>query len=570
MFIPTSQVILALWASLTATDLTVKLDSATVTGKSSSSGNSVEFLGIPYAQPPVGDLRFRLPQEIPKYSSDFDATAFGPSCPQQKFNKPGWITGELGKALDSTIFGVDFPDAEDCLTINVVKPATATSSSALPVVVFMHGGAFQVGGSSWYPGSRVVNRASELHSPVIYVSLNYRISGFGFLASKEVRDAGVGNLGLQDQRKALQWVQQYIGAFGGDPTKVTIWGESSGGMSVALHMITNDGNNENLFRAAVMQSGSVIPVGSIENAQKYYDTIVNGTNCADAEDTLDCLRTVPYTTLQEAINKVPGVMQCERLILWQSVNLPWLPRVDGVFLKEPPHYSVLKGKVANVPFIAGSTDDEGTIFSIFSANLTTTSDVVTYITEQLLPGSQSSVAQLMTEYYSPLPASGSPFDTGMRNMLGPQYKRVAAISGDIMFQAPRRLLLNFLAPRQKAWSYRKLLSSLYDVAVMNTRYCFSVTTRRKDAPFLGSYHDSDVYDVYGGGQLEDYLIHFINQLDPNGKIGQGVVSWPTYNAASPKILTFTDNILWPMLPNPDTFRIKEIEFLTNVTLFTPV
>ncbi|KAG6850679.1 hypothetical protein C0991_010169, partial [Blastosporella zonata] len=133
------------------------------------------------------------------------------------------------------------------------------------------------------------------------------LSGFGFLASKEVHEAGVGNLGLQDQREALRWVQKYISSFGGDPSKVTIWGDSAGAISVSMHMLTNDGDAEGLFRAAFMQSGSFIPVGGFENGQRYYDKIVSESGCSSSEDTLECLREVPYEALKKAIDKSPGV-----------------------------------------------------------------------------------------------------------------------------------------------------------------------------------------------------------------------------------------------------------------------
>lgn len=192
-----------------------------------------------------------------------------------------------------------------------------------------------------------------------------RSPAFGFLASQEVKDAGVGNLGLQDRKKlsivlstsgssseflniscytsereALRWVQKYIGAFGGDPTKVTMfvqllpyhqprfhtciqiltifcftpcslpsysWGESAGAISVALHMLTNGGDTEGLFRGAFMESGSPIPVGDITGGQPYYDDLVERTGCSGSSDTLECLRGVEYQTLLDAVNQSPSI-----------------------------------------------------------------------------------------------------------------------------------------------------------------------------------------------------------------------------------------------------------------------
>lgn len=149
------------------------------------------------------------------------------------------------------------------------------------------------------------------------------------MASKEIKAAGAGNAGIQDQRQAMRWVQKYISKFGGDPMKVTIFGESAGAISgetscqrnvkftpeffvlcsVALHMIANNGNNEGLFRGAFMQSGSPIPVADIINGQQYYDTIVKQTGCSGNLDTLACLKGLPLFILQDAINKSPFLLE---------------------------------------------------------------------------------------------------------------------------------------------------------------------------------------------------------------------------------------------------------------------
>ncbi|KAG6829134.1 hypothetical protein H0H92_005608 [Tricholoma furcatifolium] len=550
-----SLVFLALWAqsasaAATTSAPTVQLDSATVTGTTSSSGTSAEFLGIPFAQSPIGDLRFQLPQPNSPYTSDFSATAFGPSCPQQAVDLPivSGLTADVVDLLVNSIYGVIFPDSEDCLTINVVTPVTATPTSNLPVVVADSSLVDPL--CKWlslehllYDGSVIVDRSIQLGTPVVYVSMNYRLNAFGFLASSEVRAAGVGNLGLQDQRQALRWVQQYIGAFGGDPTQVTIWGESAGAISVALHMVANDGDAEGLFRAGFMESGSPIPVGPVEHGQVYYDAIVSQTGCSGASDTLACLRTVPYATLKAAMNNSPGIFA------YQSLSLAWLPREDGTFLTENPQQLVLDGKVADIPFITGDCDDEGTLFSLSTLNVTTDDEFTSYITNVFLPGTtQAEVDNIAALYPSDI-TQGSPFDTGILNALTPQYKRIAAFMGDGVFQAPRRFFLQQRSGLQKTWA-------------------FQLTVEPSSEPTL-QFHGTDLLNVYGGGGMADYLIRFVVSLNPNTGSSILDVQWPQYSESNPQLLTFLDGLI-PIIITQDNYRVDAMNALINFTLANPL
>ncbi|KAJ7046422.1 carotenoid ester lipase precursor [Mycena alexandri] len=520
---------------------TVKLDNGTFIGVASSS-NTQSFLGIPFAQPPVGDLRFRLPATIPPYTGSRTVTAFGPGCPQQAIVLPV-LSGLPEEAVDfvtNSVFGTLFPSAEDCLTINVIKPTTATATSKLPVVVWIFGGGFELGSPEMYDGTPIVQRSIAMGQPVIYVSMNYRVSAFGFLASKEVRAAGVGNLGLQDQREALRWISKYIGAFGGDPTKVTIWGESAGAMSVSLQMLGNGGDNESLFRAAFMQSGSPIPVGPLENGQKYYDAIVQQVGCSSAADTLACLRTVPYTLLKAAQDASPFIFS------FHSLVLAWLPREDGVFLSDNPQRLVQQGKVSPVPFITGDCDDEGTLFSLSTLNITTDAHFIEYVQSVWIPGATTAQANTLQQLYSSDILDGSPFDTGLLDALTPQFKRLAAFQGDGVFQAPRRFFQQARSGKQNQWSF--------------------LSKRLKGVPFLGSFHVSDILNIYFDGELTDYLINFATSLNPNGKT---VPNWPAYTTKTPNMMTFLDG-LFPTTITQDTYRANAMQFLTNLTLQFPI
>src|SRR5215813_12627894 len=186
------------------------------------------YRGIPYALPPVGDLRWAPPQPHPRWSQLRSATSFGAVCPQD---------------------GVSTGDSEDCLFLNIWAPRDAVGhDKRLPVMVFFHGGFFVFGAGSLpaYDGSYLAASGN-----VVVVTLNYRLGALGFLTVPEL--GLTGNYGILDQRMALQWVAENIAAFGGDPTKVTIFGESAGAMSVGLHLFSIP-QDRSLFRAAIMES----------------------------------------------------------------------------------------------------------------------------------------------------------------------------------------------------------------------------------------------------------------------------------------------------------------------------
>ncbi|KAF8838353.1 alpha/beta-hydrolase, partial [Paxillus ammoniavirescens] len=417
---------------------------------------------------------------------------------------------------------------------------------------WIYGGGFEEGATSSYNGTVIVDKAISLGVPAIYVSMNYRLNAFGFLASQEVKDAGIGNLGLRDQRLALHWVQKYICAFGGDPTKVTIWGESAGAISVGLQMVANDGNSDGLFRAAFMQSGSPLPAGDILQGQKYYDTLVSEAGCSSAPDTLQCLRQVPYEALLGTVNQSPSMFS------YQSLVLAWQPRADGAFLTDDPQNLVQQGYVADVglnpsqlsfpvltKYTTGDCDDEGTMFSFSTLNVTTDKQFEEYIKTYLFPNVTSTTIQKVMQYYPANISQGSPFDTDTLNALTPQFKRIAALQGDVNFHAPRRFFLQNRSGKQALWTY--------------------VSKRLKTVPYLGSFHGSDISNVYGGQDMASYLVRFVSNLDPNGGTD---LYWPQYTTAEPNMLEFLDGSI-PQALTEDTYRASAMAFLTNVTLTYP-
>ncbi|KAI0793620.1 carotenoid ester lipase precursor [Fomes fomentarius] len=471
-------------------DPTVQLGPATVVGTRNGSIDS--FLGVPFAQPPIGDLRLRQPQLLT-------------SAP----NIPLELLLDVAPLLTLFSENPDVPQSEDCLYLNIIRPSDISADANLPVLLWIYGGGFALGSNSmgFYNGSAVVQKSMDIGQPIIFVAVNYRLNVFGFLGGQEVKDAGLGNLGLQDQRAALRWVNRFISAFGGDPNKL---GESAGAISVALHMLTNDGDTEGLFRAGIMSSGSLVPTGDITDLQSTYDFVVDEVGCADESDTLACLRTVSSDSLLTAANNTPGLTSLGGLAT------PYMPHADGVFIKEPIQELALKGKLARIPFIIGDVKDEGTLFSLGNLNITTDDEFANFIAQFWFLGASIADIQPILQAYPSDPSAGSPFDTGSANAFTPQYKRIAALQGDWFFQAQRRALLAEYASTHQAYNF---------------------LSARGNFPGIGDVHGSDLLTAFGPGDMTDYFVRFVNNLNPNGA---DAIQWPLFNTSARATLQFND------------------------------
>jgi len=499
--------------------VTIASPQATIVGLA---GAVEQFPGIPFAQPPVGALRLKPPQPITEPLGTFDATTNGKACPQFIFSdtiNDAIPTAEIGLLLDTPLFQTTLDEGEDCLVLNVHRPAGTTASSKLPVLFWIFGGGFEIGWNSMYDGAGWVTESIAEGKPIIFVSVNYRVGGFGFLPGAEILADGSANLGLLDQRLGLQWVADNIAAFGGDPSKVTIWGESAGAISVFDQMALYDGDHtykgQPLFRAGIMNSGSIIPADPVDcpKGQIVYDTVVAAAGCSSASDTLACLRTVPYETLLGATNSVPS------LLSYSSVALSYLPRPDGTALTASPEILVTEGKYAQVPFIIGDQEDEGTIFALFQSNITTTSQLATYLSDFFFHDATLAQIEALIATYPDVTTDGSPFRTLFLNNWYPQYKRIAAILGDLTFTLTRRSFLsaaNTVNPSIPSWSY---LSS-YDYGT----------------PILGTFHGSDILQVffsvlpdYASASFHAYYLSFVNTLDPNNGTSALFSEWPRWS-----------------------------------------
>ncbi|KAI5458170.1 Alpha/Beta hydrolase protein [Mariannaea sp. PMI_226] len=532
-----------------AARVSVAVPSGTVVGLSASGIDS--FRGIPFADPPTGPLRLKPPRKLSKPLGTFDATTLvGPSCPQMFISSGSQdIISEFLSDFLSIPFLQVITGQEDCLTINVQRPAGTKPGANLPVLFWIFGGGFELGSSATYDGSSLLNTGIGQGQPFIFVAVNYRVAGFGFMPGAEIKKDGSSNLGLLDQRLGLQWVADNIQSFGGDPNKVTIWGESAGAISVLDQMVLYGGdanyNGKPLFRGAIMNSGSVIPADPVdgEKGQEVYDTVVANAGCSSASDTLNCLRGLPYSKFLDAANSVPG------LLSYQSLALSYLPRPDGTVLPDSPDVLIEKGLYHAVPMINGDQEDEGTLFALFQPNLTDTAGLVSYLQQYYFSDATRAELTTFVNTYSTSLTDGSPFRTSIFNEIFPGFKRRAAILGDLVFTLTRRLFLNTAAsvnPSVPSWSY---LAS-YDYGT----------------PILGTLHGSDIIQVIFGilpnnamRSIRTYYFNFLYNLDPN----KGVTkydTWPQYSAKN--------ELMWFQSANSnailkDDFRSGSYNWISN-------
>ncbi|KAH8648039.1 putative extracellular lipase [Tricladium varicosporioides] len=516
---------------------------ATIVGSVSSSID--KFNGIPFAQPPVGSLRLKPPQPLTSALGTVTATGIPMACPQLFFSDDtsNLPAGVLGILLNTPFLQTVTNAGEDCLTLNVIRPAGTTAASKLPVLFWIFGGGFELGSTQMYDGTSLVADSVSQGKPIIFVAVNYRVGGFGFMAGKEILADGSSNLGLLDQRLGLKWVADNIAAFGGDPDKVTIWGESAGAISVLDQMVMYNGDHtykgKALFRAAIMNSGSIVPADPVDcpKGQQIYDTVVKNAGCSSATSTLDCLRSLDYTTFLNAANSVPGILS------YSSVALSYLPRPDGTVLTLSPDVLVSQKKYAKVPFIIGDQEDEGTIFALFQSNISTTAQIVTYLSKYFFNDATTTELTTLVNTYPDNSIDGSPFRTLILNNWYSQYKRLAAILGDLVFTLTRRAFLTMVSTDVPTWSY---LAS-YDYGT----------------PILGTFHGGDILQVfygilpnYASQAIHDYYFSFVYTMNPNN--GSSHMNWPQWTT-SKQLMNFyaTGAVL-----TGDDFRTNSYNWIT--------
>jgi para-nitrobenzyl esterase len=289
------------------------------------------FQGIPYAAPPVGPLRWQPPQPAAKWPGMLDASKPGPQCMQDTGPNP-----HVGK-----------PTSENCLTLNVWTPAPGRSTTKHPVMVWIHGGGFVNGSSDIY-----YSRWLAAKGHIVVVTINYRLGALGFLAHPSLGAPGdVGNYGLADQQAALRWVRDHIADFGGDPHKVTIAGESAGGMSVCDHLVAP--GSAGLFRGAIIQSAPCQAQADLATAERRSRDYAASVGCRNPASTAACLRALPAS----ALDRPPWYV-----FIGDSDALSG-PVTGTPSLPDGPVAALAAGRAARVPVLMGVNHDEFTMFA---------------------------------------------------------------------------------------------------------------------------------------------------------------------------------------------------------------
>ncbi len=487
----------------------VKIDTGLVQGVSASeSGDVVVFRGIPYAAPPVGDLRWRPPQPAKAWEGVRECAKFGPAAPQ--------VVSPLLNSFPGMSLGAQ--TNEDCLYLNVWTPAHR-SAEKLPVMVWVHGGGYTFGADSQplYEGTNLSRRG------VIVVGMNYRLGALGFLAHPALNaesEKGVsGNYGLLDQIEALRWVQKNIAAFGGDPERVTVFGESAGGNSV--YSLVLSPLAKGLFQRAIPESGGTLNFAQLkksaygrESAEQQGIEFAKKCGVPDGPGQAAALRALPVEVL---LKSVPG-LDSSRTINFRNAGMRLAPIVDGYVLPDDPMTMFQQGTVNAVPMIVGANGNEGSMFALISK----------------LPASAEAFDAILDRDF------GTKFAATFKELYPPAQakKSVTELLGDFSFVDSAR----FVA---RNYEHAKAPAYLYN---------FSHVASGTLGKMLGAHHGAELAFVFDNLQLgketspadqriRDAMIGYWIQFAATGNPNKaGLPEWPAYTATNDRCLLITDEI----------------------------
>jgi para-nitrobenzyl esterase len=467
----------------------VQVETGVVRG--SDDGNGVEsWFGIPYAAPPVGPLRWKPPQKPLAWDGTRDGTKLGQKCPQNTV-----ITSGGG--------------IEDCLSLNVWAPADRTKG--LPVMFWIHGGAFVFGsgGDPFYSGAELARKRG-----VIVVGINYRLGGLGFMAhpalsAEDPDHPASGDYGLLDQIAALEWVQRNIDAFGGDPKHVTVFGESAGGFSICTLLATNT----TLFERAIIESGACSSAGleqTREQAEADGVALGEKLGCPGTDAAaIACMREKIDYEILDATALPPIMEQPPGGFFYANVPPNTLPNIDGVVLPASIESRFAAGDFPAREVVLGTNRDEGTLFhsSILSNRVNTEAEYRAALGRRFGDANVDAIVALY-------PAGASPNAT------------LAAVSGDAFFVCPAR---------RNARALTAAGSTVY-------RYVFQKELEQVVIEDLGVFHSSEIPFVFGndvfplghvgaGAMLSDHMQQLWTDFAKGAPL-----DWPRYDAGDPYLV----------------------------------
>ena len=298
---------------------------------------TVAFMGIPYAKPPVGELRFASPLKPDPWDGVLNTTEWSAGCPQ---------TCELPEIMCPPV------QSEDCLYLNVFIPDKPKPAEGWAVYVFIHGGAFQNGAA----GTLAYAGFGFAQNNIVLVTMNYRLGAFGFLAYDDIP----GNFGFQDQIQSMKWVKDNIGSFGGDSTRITLGGESAGAVSVMCHMSTP--LSQGLFTKAIIESSPLALPFSKPKHNRFYDKFVEESGCDSAGNAgvADCLRNISATDIVSLMDKT----QADIFPFPDPdiIAMPWTPTIGTVDLPVHPYVAMKNGQTSKIPVLVGGNLEDARVF----------------------------------------------------------------------------------------------------------------------------------------------------------------------------------------------------------------
>jgi len=466
--------------------LTVRTESGLVSGN----GNEIRaFRGIPYAAAPIGDLRWRAPRPAPAWQGVRDGSTFGPDCVQPSYYPELRGTGQ----------------SEDCLTLNVWTPAKQTRE-ALPVMVWIYGGGF-ISGSGSHPSYEGMSLAGH---GVVLVTLNYRMGLFGFMAhpalTAESPSNASGNYGLMDQVAALQWVKRNVVAFGGDPNRVTVFGQSAGAMSIEALMTSPLADG--LFQQAVLESvGAMRPMSNLNEAEAFGLQI---------GEKIEDLRAMTSNALVQRLKELlkPERDVTARRILGTIVDGYVIPRADYVAFSN--------GEFRAIPLIVGSNANEGAALA-GNISIDTQAAYKNYLARNFPNAADKA------EVVYPVESDGD------------VRRQIDLLFGDTQFNYGTRDLLRFATARQPK-TYRYLFTRGRNGTTAEPthgdelQYVFGTL----DAEHKGKRKPFNDGDIFVSAQMQNAWVNFAKTGDPNGG---DLPKWPPYEAKSEPYLNFGTKIV---------------------------